>query len=82
MAGGDGFWRVAAGAATASTEIVYQPSYTVTDGDSLTVAVTYVWGIDGDGDPYYNAAGVTAGDEALLVYDRTTDTYSLRPVEV
>lgn len=83
--GGFGIWT---GGATdgetptgSSTDVVFAPAYTVTDGSSLDVAVTFVWGIDPDGDPYYNAAGVTAGDEAVLVLDGTTGTYSLRPVE-
>lgn len=60
------------------TGVVVPPAVTVTDAP-LTVTVTYVWGINGDGDPYYNSAGVTAGDEAVLVV--TAGGYSLRPVE-
>lgn len=66
----------------AADETVFAPTYTVTDGTSLDMDITFVWGIDGDGDPYYNSAGVTAGDEAVLVLDNTTGTLSLRPVEV
>jgi hypothetical protein len=63
-------------------ETVFAPDYSVTDGTTLDVAVTFVWGIDGSGDPYYNATGVTAGEEAVLVLDNTTGEFSLRPVEV
>ena len=68
--------------ATPADETVFAPAYTVTDGASLDVAVAFVWGIDSTGDPYYNAAGVTAGDEAVLVLDNSTGEFSLRPVEV
>lgn len=63
-------------------ETVFAPTYTVTDGTTLDLDVTFVWGIDSAGDPYYNAAGVTAGDEAVLVLDNTTSEFSLRPVEI
>lgn len=82
--GGDWFWdnRAAEAAAAAGTETVFAPGYTVTDASNLDVAVTFVWGITAAEVPYYNAAGVTAGDEAVLVLDNATGTYSLRPVEV
>jgi hypothetical protein len=62
-------------------ETVFPPDYTVTDGTSLDLDVTFVWGISA-GDPYYNAAGVTVGEEAVLVLDNSTGEFSLRPVEV
>jgi hypothetical protein len=65
-----------------ANETVFAPDYTVTDGDNLQVALDVVWGVDTDGDPYYNAAGVTAGDEAVLVLDNDTGALSLRPVEI
>lgn len=65
-----------------ATDVVFAPAYTVTDGTTLDLDITFVWGIDGGGDAYYNAAGVTAGDEAVLVLDTTTGSLSLRPVEV
>lgn len=67
---------------TVADETIFAPAYSVTDGTTLDLAVTFVWGIDANGDPYYNAAGVTAGDEAVLVLDNTTGEFSLRPVEV
>jgi hypothetical protein len=76
MAAGEAFWS------PTTAETASAPTYTVTDGATLDVAVTYVWGVDADGDPYYNAAGVTAGDEAVLVINNATGELSLRPVEV
>lgn len=45
----------------------------------VTVALTSKFGIDGSGTPYYNAANVTDGEEAALVWDSTTGAYLLRP---
>ena len=70
------------GATTGLAETIFAPAYTVTDGTTLDLDITFVWGIDGFGDPYYNSAGVTAGDEAVLVHDHATGDFSLRPVEV
>ena len=63
-------------------ETIFAPDYTVTDGTSLDLAITFVWGVDATGAPYYNAAGVSAGEEAVLVLDNATGSLSLRPVEV
>lgn len=67
---------------TPTAATVLPPDVTVTDGDTLDVEFLYVWGIDGDGDPYYNAAGVTAGDEAVLAWLPDSGDVVLRPVEV
>lgn len=53
------------------------PSYSGTG--PVTVALTSKFGIDGSGNPYYNAAGVTDGEEAALIWDSTTSSYLLRP---
>ncbi len=53
------------------------PSYSGTG--PVTVALTSKFGIDGSGNPYYNAANVTDGEEAALVWDSSTGTYLLRP---
>ena len=53
------------------------PSYSGTG--PVTVALTSKFGIDGSGNPYYNAANVTDGEEAALVWDSETETYFLRP---
>lgn len=80
---GQGFWQpLAPAGATSSAETIFAPAYTVTDGANLDLDITFVWGIDGAGEPYYNAAGVTPGDEAVLVLDNITGDLSLRPVEV
>ena len=68
---------------TAADETVFAPDFTVdTTGGGFTVQLDVRWGVDGDGEPYYNAAGVTAGHEAVLVLKNTTGQFSLRPVEV
>ncbi|HKY89370.1 MAG TPA: hypothetical protein VJ141_05275 [Candidatus Limnocylindrales bacterium] len=51
------------------------PSYA---GTPLVVSVVSKFGIDGSGNPYYNAAGVTSGEEAALMRDPDTDQYLLR----
>ena len=43
-----------------------------------TIGLTSVWGIDSGGVPYYNAAGVTSGEEAALLWDPDTNQYVLR----
>lgn len=63
-------------------ETVFTPGYSVTDATTLDLAITFVWGIDGIGEPYYNATGVTAGEEAVLVLNNDTGELALRPVEV
>jgi hypothetical protein len=52
------------------------PAYSGTG--PVTVALTSVFGIDGSGNPYYNAANVTDGEEAALGWDAATETYFLR----
>lgn len=44
-----------------------------------TVGVTSKWGIATGGNPYFNSAGVTSGDEAALMRDADTGAYFLRP---
>lgn len=61
---------------------VVAPDPTVTEGPQLTVSTEYLWGVTAAGVPYYNALGVAAGDEAVLVLDNTTGRHSLRPMEV
>lgn len=41
------------------------------------ISVDWRWGIDASGDPYFESAGVTAGEEAVLAMDPTTGVYSL-----
>lgn len=53
------------------------PSYSVV-GSNVEIAHDSVWGFDGT-DPYYDSAGVVAGEEAALVYDYSDDTYSIIP---
>lgn len=53
------------------------PSYS--GSGPVTVALTSKFGIDSGGNPYYNAANVTDGEEAALGWDSTTETYFLRP---
>lgn len=78
----EGHTHTADDIAGVAADIVFAPAYTVTDGTALDLDITFVWGIDGSGDPYYNSAGVTAGDEAVLVLDNLTGDLSLRPVEI
>jgi hypothetical protein len=53
------------------------PSYS--GSGPVTVALTSKFGITAGGSPYYNAANVTDGEEAALVWDSIAGTYSLRP---
>lgn len=55
-----------------------QPS--VTDSGT-SVDVTWRWGIS-SGEPYFDADGVTAGDEAALAFDPIDGTHVLVPVTV
>lgn len=62
---------------------VFPPAIVVDDtGGGFDITATFVWGVTEDGEPYYNASGVAAGDEALLVFDGTSGEFFLRPVEV
>ncbi len=45
---------------------------------TLTATRTAKFGITGAGVPYYNAANVTSGDEAALVWNKTAGAYALR----
>jgi hypothetical protein len=47
-------------------------------GSFPTIGLTSKFGIDGSGVPYYNAAGVTSGEEAALMRDPDTGAYLLR----
>lgn len=54
------------------------PTYDDTDPAEVVVTLVALFGIDGGGDPYYNGAGVTSGDEAALMRDPDTGSYFLR----
>lgn len=41
------------------------------------IELTWRWGIDASDDPYFDTAGVTAGEEAVLALDPTDGTYKL-----
>lgn len=47
-------------------------------GDDVLVNVAAVWGYDSDG-PYYDDAGATSGEEAILVLDPSTGELTLVP---
>lgn len=53
------------------------PTYDDTSG--VEVSLTSKFGIDSNGDPYFNDAGVTSGEEAALMRDSSNGTYFLRP---
>ena len=67
--------------APAATDDVFtvDPGSVSYAGTTPTVTVTSLFGIDGSGNPYYNSANVTSGDEAALMRDATTGEYFLRP---
>lgn len=70
------------GAAAASVEsrwVVDPGSPSYSGSGPVTVALTSVFGIDSGGNPYYNSANVTDGEEAALVWDNETESYYLRP---
>lgn len=46
---------------------------------SVDVVIDSPFGIDATGDPYYDSAGAVAGEEAFLILDRSTGTYSVIP---
>lgn len=48
-----------------------------TDADAILAV--YRWGVDGSGDPYFNSAGVAAGEEAAL-WLNDSDGYVLVPL--
>lgn len=50
---------------------------TVGDGGSVSVAFSSPWGIDGDGNPYYDEAGAAPGEDAILTVDATTGNFAL-----
>lgn len=47
-------------------------------GDDVVVEVAAVWGYDADG-PYYDDAGATTGEEAILALDPSTGELTLAP---
>lgn len=51
----------------------------ITVSGDVEVTLDTPFGIDATGDPYHDDSGATAGEEALLVLDRATGTYSLIP---
>lgn len=64
VAGSPGTWVPAGGGTSGQVPV---PSL---DGDGhvvLTIPAGSVWGIDGDGFPYYDADGAAVGEEAMLV---------------
>lgn len=64
--------------AVTDTMICVDPGATiVAAGPPFTVTLTSTWGIDGSGQPYYDAANVVAGEEAALFYDPTAGAYVL-----
>ena len=67
--------------APAATDDVFtvDPGSVSYAGTTPTVTVTSLFGIDGSGNPYYNSANVTSGDEAALMRDATTGECFLRP---
>lgn len=81
MAGGDAFWHplvpdeVPTGLeGLIVVEAGSQDSATIGGGG---VTVTWRWGIDGSDAPYFDAAGVTTGEEAVLAVDPIDGTYLL-----
>lgn len=66
-------WHSAASGEDPATDLVTVDPGTVTyddSGDDVEVTIASVWGYGADG-PYYDSAGVTAGEEALLALDTT-----------
>jgi hypothetical protein len=49
-------------------------------GDDVELSIVAKWGHDGT-DPYFNDAGVTAGEEAALVFDPETRDFAVVPYE-
>jgi hypothetical protein len=54
------------------------PTYDDTDPSGVSVTLSSKWGIDSSGEPYFNALGVTSGEEAALIRDPDSGTYLLR----
>ena len=51
------------------------------DPEDIDVTLSSDWGIQAaDGDPYYDPAGATSGEEAELLHDPVTDAYFLREI--
>lgn len=51
------------------------------DPSDIDVTLSSDWGIQAaDGDPYYDPAGATSGEEAELLHDPVTDAYFLREI--
>lgn len=65
-----------AGGGTVFTVDAGTPTYD--DSSGLVLSWTSKWGIDGSGNPYFNDAGVTSGDEAALMRDSETGAFFLR----
>lgn len=84
----DGTWQISRDAGNTweglgggdSTKWIVDPgTATYTGSGPVTVALTSKFGIDSDGNPYFNSANVTDGEEAALGWDSETETYFLRP---
>lgn len=73
-------WGAAATATTGSSLLTVDPGTPTydTSGADVVVTVTSKWGVDGDG-PYYDSAGVTAGEEAILALDPDIGDYTVVP---
>lgn len=50
-------------------------TYSLIEAGQGGTAVTFRYGIDATSRPYFNSAGVTAGDQAQLTYDNTTGRF-------
>ena len=71
-------WVNEAPSATGNDVFTVDPGSVSYAGTTPTVTVTSLFGIDGSGNPYYNSANVTSGEEAALMRDATTGEYFLR----
>ena len=60
-----------------SGEGIFLPA--VDSSSYLTVSTASNWGIDGSGNPYYNAAGAPSAEAALLIADSTGNLYLVQP---
>lgn len=62
---------------------IYLPSasFDDTDGDEVTITLTSVWGVDSNGDPYFDSTNVVSGEEAALLIDPTDGTVHVVEVD-
>jgi hypothetical protein len=68
------------GAANASGLLTVDPGTPSYDdsGADVVISLSSKWGYGADG-PYYNSAGVTAGEEAILCFDPVVGDFAIRP---